>query len=803
MNKRRLFSLILIFALLFQTVGCAKTNVKKEQTDASQIIENIKKSQKSQTDGTKSKDDNKQQQTDHVKTEQVTLSAENTSVEICGIKVDVGEFVLDEEEEEELIVTKLPEETTETGDQLIDVYEIYLGERSELGDFITIRLPYRTDFCDPGEDPAECVQGQYRNEETGEWVTTLYTVDAENQEVIITTDHLTDFGVSHVKKPCAKALSVDFTPWQPEDPQSFENDDSGIELITTYLESDNKPLALKEIGAKIYDNLLKKSEIYEEYISGYADNFTQMITLGEKDFAGLFSDELSGACEAIGYAALAIRIIDIAVRGGTDKAKLDVLKDLAVAGIRSAANRFTASGSAAFGLALTAVWIFGKALDYACTEANKIIMENTALLYEYFNNTSYVSRINHKARTKIDWRKEFIKIVEENVETPELIEGLINENIDDYCAKFWQLEDRNRDVITEIADDARKNGVKRMDYHVTTPDQQAQITADYKHNLMIELAPYIESIPLHFRARAEQEYQNILNNVENYFNTPIETYVYEKIDKDEQTYKYPGYIVQFGPLSENANIERWTTGTIDENGQHVTSFTILGYILSGCPTEVYLFKPDADLSEDEPAETLQLKFSETYNNRAYASIEGGLEGRFAGTYTNVGSQIEVNSVKVSDKLYDKTRSLGHWTSKSQWENWLTEKFYYALGISKFIDVDKCLPNDPGNNYYDIYFTIGTVINNTSQEFHFVNTATLENDQFIIYEGNVRGTLDVTIDEEQELARITGNDLEFAFTGNELNEIVGELAMPVDYEAYYLYFDVDATKPLEAGFLELD
>lgn len=85
----------------------------------------------------------------------------------------------------------------------------------------------------------------------------------------------------------------------------------------------------------------------------------------------------------------------------------------------------------------------------------------------------------------------------------------------------------------------------------------------------------------------------------------------------------------------------------------------------------------------------------------------------------------------------------------------------------------------------------------------MNTATLENDQFIIEEGNVRGTLDVTIDEEQELVRITGNDLEFAFTGNELHEIVGELAVPGDYESYYLYFDVDATKPLEAEFLELD
>ena len=45
MNKGG-FSLILIFALLFQTVGCAKTNVKKEQTDASQIIENIKRAKR-------------------------------------------------------------------------------------------------------------------------------------------------------------------------------------------------------------------------------------------------------------------------------------------------------------------------------------------------------------------------------------------------------------------------------------------------------------------------------------------------------------------------------------------------------------------------------------------------------------------------------------------------------------------------------------------------------------------------------------------------------------------------------------
>ena len=795
MKRKQVFSLILIFAILIQTViGCATKNIEKKLTDASQEIE---KSQKSQTDETKSNDDNEQQQTDHVKTEQVTLSKEKTSAEICDIKVDVGEYVLDGDEE--LVVTVLEQEVFEEEDRQIDVYEISIGDKSELNDFITIRMPYRTDFCDEGEDPAECVQGQYKNEETGLWETIPYSVDKENQEVVILTDHLSKFGVCYVRNAGARNAYVSI------DTDSIGFNDLELDgLIEDYLESTNKSLVLQEAGATILDDLFSANDAYDKYVKGYADNLAKIFTIGEKDFGGLFNEKVSAAMEGLGYAVLALKTVNLIVNDGSDKQKLDLVSEVYSTTVTFLMKKLTSAGTAAFNSAMVAVWILGKGIEYAYNESYEMTMDKMGRVYAFYNDKFSYSPADHTARTDEDWRMEIIKIIEDNKDTPENISALIDKNIDDYLAGFWKLGDSDQHTVANEEYFSRTgHSINHRQLIInTTQAQKDKITADYKHNLLIRLVDIQESVVEYFQNKAIQEYQNMLNEVEYYFNTPIETLVYEIIDKETQTYKYPGYIVQFGPLSEDADIEAWTTGTIDENGQHKTSFTILGYLISGSPTEVYLYKPDADLSEDEPAETLQLNFSET-DNKAYARIEGGLEGRFTGTYTNVGSQIELNSTKVSDTLYDKIKSLGHWTSKSQWETWLTDKFYYELGISKFIDVDKCLPNDPGNNYYDIYFTIGTVINNTSQEFHFVNTATLENDQFIIYEGNVRGTLDVTIDEEQELARITGNDLEFAFTGNELNEIVGELAMPVDYEAYYLYFDVDATKPLEAEFLELD
>ena len=107
------------------------------------------------------------------KSEALTLSPEMTSVTTSdGITVVVGDYVLDGETE--LTVTKQPAEENKEEGYKIEAYDFTLGELHELDDFITIRIPYDTTYCDEGQDPARCVGAKYKNESTGVWEDVLF-----------------------------------------------------------------------------------------------------------------------------------------------------------------------------------------------------------------------------------------------------------------------------------------------------------------------------------------------------------------------------------------------------------------------------------------------------------------------------------------------------------------------------------------------------------------------------------------------------------------------------------------------------
>jgi len=101
--------------------------------------------------------------------------------------------------EEELTVTKQPLEENKEEGYKIEAYDFRLGEMTELSDFITLRIPYDTAYCEDGQDPAKCVGAKYRNETTGEWEDVLFEVDTAANELIIYTDHLSTFGAFHVR----------------------------------------------------------------------------------------------------------------------------------------------------------------------------------------------------------------------------------------------------------------------------------------------------------------------------------------------------------------------------------------------------------------------------------------------------------------------------------------------------------------------------------------------------------------------------------------------------------------------------
>lgn len=111
--------------------------------------------------------------------------------------MEVGDYVLDGETE--LTVTKQPVEENKEEGYKIEAYDFTLGELHELGDYITIRIPYSTNYCEEGQDPARCVGAKYKNETTGQWEDVLFEVDAAANELIIYTDHLSYYGVFYVE----------------------------------------------------------------------------------------------------------------------------------------------------------------------------------------------------------------------------------------------------------------------------------------------------------------------------------------------------------------------------------------------------------------------------------------------------------------------------------------------------------------------------------------------------------------------------------------------------------------------------
>ena len=160
---KRIISLVLVFSMLL--CGCSGG--------------------KNEPSGTSGK--SKPGTSGKVESVELKLSPEQTSATTKdGITVDVGEYVL--EGEEVLTVSRMGSEDHSEDGYKIDIYDFQLGDLHELDDFITIRIPYDTTYCDQGQDPAKCVGAKYKNEASGEWEDILFEVDAEAQELVIYTD---------------------------------------------------------------------------------------------------------------------------------------------------------------------------------------------------------------------------------------------------------------------------------------------------------------------------------------------------------------------------------------------------------------------------------------------------------------------------------------------------------------------------------------------------------------------------------------------------------------------------------------
>jgi hypothetical protein len=536
------------------------------------------------------------------KSDAATLSPESTGITLLnGVSIELGEYVLDGEAE--FTVAKLPVEENKDEGYKIEAYDFNLGEMSELSDFITLRIPYDTAYCEAGQDPAKCVGAKYKNETTGEWEDVLFEMDAATKELVIYTDHLSTFGAFHVRNEGQRSAKItniyaDFTGIDRQ---------QAMETLREYVTGGG---ADGEEAAGLAAQLLTG---YNGFLggvagaagdAGFATDLTgtilNMASLGSPTFDTALADSAYKKMNKLGKVAAVVKIG--AVMLSTEKTDADTLglyKDTAMLALSYAE-------SAAWGLAASGLFIFDYTITSLFEQGLAMKMDKINEVYAFFND-EYVSKdrqgFQWTARSLKDWRQVLIDIAETNPNEADA-KAAVEAEIERYARVFWTLERGDMDVVVS---EMKKSNKGSATIPNATEAEIKALVGGYKAQLYERLYPVTQSVSVYMQRKAEAAYLAALNEIKAFFNQTITFNIVEDVPDGEKS-QYDGYALRFAPLSENAVKESWS-GTMKGAGGASTKFTLLGYIQAGCPKELQLFKPGDDPESDEPKLNLSFKLS--------------------------------------------------------------------------------------------------------------------------------------------------------------------------------------------------
>ena len=525
------------------------------------------------------------------------LSPENTSAVSNGITVDVGDFVMDGEAE--LSVSKGETEDHSEDGYKIDVYDISLGDMHELGDYITIRIPYDTTYCAEGQDPAKCVGAKYRNDETGEWEDVLFEVDAEKQELVIYTDHLSYYGALYVEDEGRRNALVTEVLNSPLDMDRA----TALDFATRIAEGD---AAVKE---DLSDYVEKASDMFFDY-ADRLDNAINVATLGGVDVPEWLDTSIPDTNQtlfsALGYIATTTNLLKIAAKDRRGEASdgeiLNLIRDVSSKVTTYWAGEFTSLGAEALSVGMAGVLIIDKMLTAFAEEAQSTKMEDISYVYHHYNE-GFSATWAHKVMKPKDWREKVIQVLENNPEDPEVAVAALEAGFRKYASEFFDL---TGDQMAEVASDVPNVTVKRIPNF--TEAEKEQLIDEYVAHLKDATMPAVLMSAQNYMIRKAEEVElQAINAIKDYYNSSISITMSENLPKDAKS-ALAGYKFRFAPLNESASKKNWT-GTWPESGTVKDTSTLIGFMTSGYPHTVEFFKPGDDPDSAKPEFVVPFKIA--------------------------------------------------------------------------------------------------------------------------------------------------------------------------------------------------
>jgi len=496
---------------------------------------------------------------------ELTVTAEKPVASAYDVKIDFGEYGVDSQEK--LKITKLPEKIDKSDGVKVTAYDFDLGGQTVFDGVITITIPYDEKYAETGAE-SECIGAKYYNQSTGEWEGVLYEVDAVNRQVLIYTTHLSTYGVFQVKNEnTRKAYITDVYAIA-----SMMNTGKSFEVLQELADNGEPGNAAFEAGFEAINS-----------VTGNTGTAVTAITLGGQ-YDGALVEALDNGTQHLGLALAVVQTCyDFTYNFSDDAGKLSTLSNLAK---NIANNAVGYLGSSALKVGFAGIAVFDIILSTVQSDMVELKLENIGDVYQYYNDVE-------APRTNKEWRRIMIRILDENKDDPQKAQQLIEQEIDDYCNRFWELD---YGKVKEIAGVSGKK--YSFDEREWTKDREV-LTEQYRAHLLTRLQAPMTSARNYLlnqaMEQAQREFEKQLRSLQRELNKTVSVQIIEQPEKEGE-YKYSGYTVRFAPLSNSANVKNWT-GKMSGSGTMNTSFTILGHMQSGGPNTIELYAPGKDASE--------------------------------------------------------------------------------------------------------------------------------------------------------------------------------------------------------------
>lgn len=489
----------------------------------------------------------------------------------------------------------------------LTVYDITLGDRHNFNEFFTIRLPYDANFLEPGQDPELCVTARWHNPDTDEWEAVIYTLDTEKHEIVIRTDHLSEYGCFEISNEGKRKAKVEYVkPWMMYE---LIDTDTACDILSDYVASNGSDTEkAATLGAKLVNKIQPIAGGVSDFTSqvGALDN---ILRLGDSE-AGLVVKDINihgktvEVLGKIGIAASSIKLaLEICKGNKTRDDIVSIYKDTVslMLDIASATETF---GSAALSVGLAGVWIFDQILSKMVNTAKSIRMELFGSVYTYYNDT--YSGYGHTARTDDDWRDIMIATFDESHGDEKAFSEAMEKKIAEYADKFWIECDKKPDLATELQDDM---GITRMPFPMQS--EIDKLKKQYINNLNCRINNLIPAVREYYQDKNEAAFEASLLKAQTHFNTVLHVVI---TDPDKL---FTGCIIRFAQLSDTAEAKNWR-GRMSPAGTVNTEFTVLGYYLAGCPDHIEVLDKETgntvigygELSGEAPKLTVELKKGE-------------------------------------------------------------------------------------------------------------------------------------------------------------------------------------------------